>query len=312
MHQCIKFVLFWNDNLHITAVCLLASTRCSISYSLASRQHYLFDKCLLLYIQSRTPDDGREDRPKHVECHYKIKQIGASSWFYYRNNITMHGPMNVKLLYVFASLVSLGTFSKYSHYYFAGWPGFSCLVYTFHYKVHHTTDITLQTSHYRHHTTDITLQTSHYRHHTADITLQTSHYRHHTADITLQTSHYRHHTADITLQTSHCRHHITDITLQTSHCRHHTADITLQTSHCRHHTADITLQTSNCTEMEVVLFIFRQSFAILKYISVKVSRHVIFYGRRLSVPRPIPDMENQVSLFMTLGDRVAQFDIQRT
>jgi len=54
----------------------------------------------LLYVQSWTPDDGRKDRPKHVGCHSKIKKIwyiGASSWFYYRNNITMHGPMNVKL-----------------------------------------------------------------------------------------------------------------------------------------------------------------------------------------------------------------------
>ena len=41
-----------------TAVCLLAGTRWnqdgtgSISYPLASRQQYLFDKCLLLYVQS--------------------------------------------------------------------------------------------------------------------------------------------------------------------------------------------------------------------------------------------------------------------
>jgi len=64
-------------------------------------QQYLFDKCQLLYVQSWTPDDGRKDRPKHVECHSKIKQIwyiDASSWFYYRNNITMHGPVNVKYI----------------------------------------------------------------------------------------------------------------------------------------------------------------------------------------------------------------------
>jgi len=36
-------------------------------------QQYLFDKCLLLYVQSWTPGDGRKDRPKHVECHSKIK-----------------------------------------------------------------------------------------------------------------------------------------------------------------------------------------------------------------------------------------------
>jgi len=48
--------------------CLLAS-----GYQLASRQQYLFDKWLLLYVQSWTPDDGRKDSPKHVECHSKIK-----------------------------------------------------------------------------------------------------------------------------------------------------------------------------------------------------------------------------------------------
>ena len=42
-------------------------------HMLASREQYLFDKCLLLYIQSRTPDDGGKDRPKHVECHSKMK-----------------------------------------------------------------------------------------------------------------------------------------------------------------------------------------------------------------------------------------------
>jgi len=34
---------------------------------LASRQQYLFDICLLQYVQSLTPNDGRKDRPKHVE-----------------------------------------------------------------------------------------------------------------------------------------------------------------------------------------------------------------------------------------------------
>ena len=40
---------------------------------LANRQQYLFDKCLLLYVQSWTADDGQKDRPKHVECQSKIK-----------------------------------------------------------------------------------------------------------------------------------------------------------------------------------------------------------------------------------------------
>ena len=45
----------------------------SISYPLASRQLYLFDIWLLLYVQSWTPDDRQKDCLKHVECHSKIK-----------------------------------------------------------------------------------------------------------------------------------------------------------------------------------------------------------------------------------------------
>ena len=63
MHQCIKFILFWNDTLpvsdglsvprqefktvHCTGICQTATTACR----LASRQQYLFDKCMLLYVQ---------------------------------------------------------------------------------------------------------------------------------------------------------------------------------------------------------------------------------------------------------------------
>jgi hypothetical protein len=42
---------------------------------LASRQQYLFDICLLLYVQSWTADDGRKDRPNHVECHSKLNKF---------------------------------------------------------------------------------------------------------------------------------------------------------------------------------------------------------------------------------------------
>jgi len=107
---------------------------------LAGRQQYLFDICLLLYVQFSTPDDGWKDRPKHVQCHSKlilnlihwciltawcrvlleqltglqlVKKFPAFhgtrkfitaitsvhhlySWLYYRNNITMLSPMNIK------------------------------------------------------------------------------------------------------------------------------------------------------------------------------------------------------------------------
>jgi len=108
IYQSNIFILFWNDTLHVsdglsvhdqelktvhteTGICQTDSVVC--------RQQYLFDICLLLYVQSWTSDDGRKDRPKHVECHPKIKQIWcicASGWFYYGNNIMMHGPLNVK------------------------------------------------------------------------------------------------------------------------------------------------------------------------------------------------------------------------
>jgi len=43
------------------------------------RQQYLFDKCLLLYVQSLTRDEGRKDRPKHVACHSK-NEINLIHW----------------------------------------------------------------------------------------------------------------------------------------------------------------------------------------------------------------------------------------
>jgi len=65
-----QIYLFWNDTLHVSDGLYVTS---SISYPLASRQQYLFDKCLLLYVLSCTADDGGKDRPQHVECHSKIK-----------------------------------------------------------------------------------------------------------------------------------------------------------------------------------------------------------------------------------------------
>ena len=85
MHQCINFILFWNDTLHVSdglsvphqefKTVHTAASICQTDTAvlLASKQQYLFDKCLLLYVQSCTPDDGRKDRPKHVECRSKIK-----------------------------------------------------------------------------------------------------------------------------------------------------------------------------------------------------------------------------------------------
>ena len=97
MHQVLKFILFCSSTLHVSdrlsvhhqesktvhiasgvcqtdsADCFLAGPRCSISFPLASNQQNLFDIHLMLYVQSQTRDDGLKDRPKHVECYYKIK-----------------------------------------------------------------------------------------------------------------------------------------------------------------------------------------------------------------------------------------------
>jgi len=48
-----------------TDICQTDTAHCL----LVSRQQYLFDICLLQYVQSLTPDDGRKDRPKRVECY---------------------------------------------------------------------------------------------------------------------------------------------------------------------------------------------------------------------------------------------------
>ena len=51
------------------------------------------------------------DCPKHVEWHSKIKRIwhiGASCWFYYRNNITIHGCMNVQLFWILLCSLQVG------------------------------------------------------------------------------------------------------------------------------------------------------------------------------------------------------------
>ena len=57
MNQCIKFILFLN-NIHVSDGLPLHHQEFKTvhkatgkRYALASRQQYLFDKCLLLYVQ---------------------------------------------------------------------------------------------------------------------------------------------------------------------------------------------------------------------------------------------------------------------
>jgi len=95
MHQCLKFILFWNDPLHVSEVfpSIIRISRMYIQQHafvktdtadclLASRQQYLFDMCLLQYVKSLTPGDGRKDRPKHAECYStKINLRFWCIWF---------------------------------------------------------------------------------------------------------------------------------------------------------------------------------------------------------------------------------------
>ena len=62
----------------------------------------------LLYVHSRTPDDGRKDRPKHVEYHSKIKYLDTlvhlvgftteitDNNLKYRNNNIKYGKITIK------------------------------------------------------------------------------------------------------------------------------------------------------------------------------------------------------------------------
>ena len=81
-----------SSRLYIHSISYMSNRYCCL---LASN---MFDIYLMLYVQSWTPDDGRKDRPEHVECYSKIKyiwEIGASSWFYYRNDMYYTSSLNI-------------------------------------------------------------------------------------------------------------------------------------------------------------------------------------------------------------------------
>jgi len=78
MHQCTKLFYFGMTLYMFRTVfpSIIRSSRLYIQQQAFVKQ-ILFDKCLLLSVQSWTPDDGRKDHPKHVECHSKIKYFGT-------------------------------------------------------------------------------------------------------------------------------------------------------------------------------------------------------------------------------------------
>ena len=92
MHRRIKFILFWNDTLGIRSGRSLRPSSgvqdCTYSNRHMSNRYCCrkfktvhtatgicqTDTVWQLYVRSWTPDDGRKERPKHVECHSKIKE----------------------------------------------------------------------------------------------------------------------------------------------------------------------------------------------------------------------------------------------
>jgi len=53
MHQGIKLILFWNDTLQVSdSLSAHYQEFKTVHTATASRQHYLFDKCLLLHVKS--------------------------------------------------------------------------------------------------------------------------------------------------------------------------------------------------------------------------------------------------------------------
>jgi hypothetical protein len=74
----------------------------------------LYDINLTLYVQSWTPDDGRKDRPKHVEWYSINSKICTSGWFYCRNSV--HGLIYCCVLFIYSVIYTLWCFRHKFHH----------------------------------------------------------------------------------------------------------------------------------------------------------------------------------------------------
>ena len=63
VHQCLKCILFWNDNLHVSDGLSVHHQEFRTAHTATGICQTDTSVCLL----ARTPHDGRKDRPKHVE-----------------------------------------------------------------------------------------------------------------------------------------------------------------------------------------------------------------------------------------------------
>jgi len=52
MYQCIKFILFWNDTLHVSDGFAVHHQEIKLLTACSKQSAVLFDICLLLYVQS--------------------------------------------------------------------------------------------------------------------------------------------------------------------------------------------------------------------------------------------------------------------
>jgi len=69
MYECIEFILFWTDTLHVSTGLSFHNQEFKTVYTATG----ICQTDTAVRLLARTPDDGREDRPKHVECRSKIK-----------------------------------------------------------------------------------------------------------------------------------------------------------------------------------------------------------------------------------------------
>jgi len=84
-----------NRHLSNRYCCLLASgyeVESTTSYPLASRQQYMFDKCLLLYVQSSTTDDGRKPHTFTHHTHMHTPQHTPHTTHIRTHHTTHHKP----------------------------------------------------------------------------------------------------------------------------------------------------------------------------------------------------------------------------
>jgi len=68
MHLFLKFILFWNNTLHVSDGLSIHHQQLKTVHTATGICQTDTATCLLA-----TPDDRRKDRPKHVECYSKIK-----------------------------------------------------------------------------------------------------------------------------------------------------------------------------------------------------------------------------------------------